>query len=59
MRAFQPGMLKGAAIALPALQVHRNLGLAVTIFGLVQLPALVPRWRPKLTSPRRRLFNLW
>lgn len=37
-------------------QVHRNLGLAATIFGLLQLPAL--RWRPKLTSPYRRLFNL-
>ncbi|KAI7840061.1 hypothetical protein COHA_006192 [Chlorella ohadii] len=36
--------------------VHRNLGMAATIFGLVQLPAL--RWRPKLTSPHRRLFNL-
>lgn len=37
--------------------VHRNLGLAATILGLAQIPAI--RWRPALSHPRRRLWNLF
>lgn len=51
----QGGMVAGWLSSCPA-QLSHQVHACHTVAPCLQLPAL--RWRPKLTSPYRRLFNI-